>query len=113
LRLGRSNEHLEVVTQGEVSFRWCFEEKQLIDVKKKRSNGMCTVLRQTIRKRLQAKLNEVKAELQRRMHEPIPEQGKWLQSVVRGHLRYYGVPMNHPALALFASKWDATYAVAA
>jgi retron-type reverse transcriptase len=39
---------------------------------KKRSNGRFTVLRQTIRKRLQAKLNEVKAELQRRMHEPIP-----------------------------------------
>ncbi|PYU63586.1 MAG: maturase [Acidobacteria bacterium] len=68
---------------------------------KKRSNGMYTVLRQTIRKRLQAKLNAVKAELQRRMHEPIPEQGKWLQAVVRGHLRYYGVPMNNPALALF------------
>src|SRR6267378_3977512 len=68
---------------------------------KKRSNGMYTVLRQTIRKRLQAKLNAVKAELQRRMHEPIPEQGKWLQALVRGHLRYYGVPMNNPALALF------------
>ena len=62
---------------------------------------MYTVLRQTIRKRLQAKLNAVKAELRRRMHEPIPEQGKWLQAVVRGHLRYYGVPMNNPALALF------------
>ena len=68
---------------------------------KKRSNGMYTVLRQTIRKRLQAKLNEVKAELQRRMHEPIPEQGKWLQAVVRGHLRYYGVPMNKPSLWIF------------
>src|SRR6267378_5071015 len=68
---------------------------------KKRSNGMYTVLRQTIRKRLQAKRNAVKAELQRRMHEPIPEQGKWLQAVVRGHLRYYGGPMNNPALALF------------
>jgi len=68
---------------------------------KKRSNGMFTVLRQTIRKRLQAKLNEVKAELQRRMHEPVPEQGKWLQAVVRGHIRYYGVPMNQPALQLF------------
>src|SRR2546421_2632863 len=68
---------------------------------KKRSNGMYTVLRQTIRKRLQAKLNEVKAELQRRMHESIPELGKWLQAVVRGHIRYYGVPMNKPALYLF------------
>jgi len=68
---------------------------------KKRSNGKFTVLRQTIRKRLQAKLNAVKTELQRRMHEPIPEQGKWLQAVVRGHIRYYGVPMNTPALTLF------------
>jgi RNA-directed DNA polymerase len=68
---------------------------------KKTSNGMYTVLRQTIRKRLQAKLNEVKAELQRRMHEPIPAVGKWLQAVVRGRIRYYGVPMNHTALRLF------------
>ena len=62
---------------------------------------MFTVLRQTIRKRLQAKLNAVKAELQQRMHKPIPEQGKWLAAVVRGHNRYYGVPMNTPALGSF------------
>jgi len=62
---------------------------------------MYTVVRQTIRKRLQAKLNAVKAELQRRMHAPIPELGKWLQAVVRGHNRYYGVPLNQPALFLF------------
>jgi group II intron reverse transcriptase/maturase len=68
---------------------------------KKRSNGRFTVLRQTIRKRLQAKLNEVKAELRRRMHDPIPEQGRWLRSVVGGHIRYYGVPMNGHALSLF------------
>src|SRR6266481_730507 len=68
---------------------------------KKRSNGRFTVLRQTIRKRLQTKLNEVKAELQRRMHEPIPEQGKWLRAVVRGHIRYYGVPLNQNALWIF------------
>src|SRR3974377_278506 len=68
---------------------------------KKRSNGMYTVLRQTIRKRLDRKLNEVKAELQRRLHTPIPELGKWLQAVVRGHIHYYGVPRNQPALSLF------------
>ena len=43
---------------------------------KKRSNGRFTVLRQTIRKRLQAKLGEVKTELRRRMHGPIPAVGK-------------------------------------
>jgi hypothetical protein len=68
---------------------------------KKRSNGRFTVLRQTIRKRLQAKLGAVKAELRRRMHDPIPEVGNWLRSVVGGHIRYYGVPMNHRALSTF------------
>src|ERR1700756_3692796 len=68
---------------------------------KKRSNGRFTVLRQTMRKRLQAKLNTVKAELRRRMHAPIPAVGKWLQAVVRGHIRYYGVPQNHNALWIF------------
>jgi RNA-directed DNA polymerase len=68
---------------------------------KKRSNGRFTVLRQTIRKRLQAKLGEVKTELRRRMHDPLPKVGQWLRTVVSGHFRYYGVPMNMPALAIF------------
>ncbi len=68
---------------------------------KKRSNGMFTVLRQTIRKRLQAKLGEVTTELKRRMHDPVSAVGKWLRSVVGGHIRYYGVPMNGPALTMF------------
>jgi hypothetical protein len=68
---------------------------------KKRGNGRFTVLRQTMRKRLQAKLNEMKAELRRGMHEPIPAVGQWLQAIVRGHIRYYRVLMNKPALVLF------------
>jgi group II intron reverse transcriptase/maturase len=68
---------------------------------KKRSNGRFTVVRQTIRKRLQAKLSDVQAELRRRMHDPIPEVGRWLGLVVGGHIRYYGVPMNGSALSLF------------
>jgi len=71
---------------------------------RKRSNGMFTVLRQTQRSRLQAKLAEVKAELKERMHDPVPEVGQWLGSVLRGHLQYYGVPMNGPALLLFRSQ---------
>src|SRR5487761_1374367 len=65
--------------------------------RKRRGEGK----RETIRKRLQAKLNAVKAELRRRMHQPVLEQGKWLQAVVRGHIRYYGVPMNQHALHIF------------
>ena len=67
----------------------------------KKRNGRFTVLRQTMRNRLQAKLSEVKAQLRHRWHDPIPEVGQWLRSVVGGHIRYYGVPMNGSALALF------------
>ena len=38
-------------------------------------NGKFTVVRQTMRERLRAKLREVKAELRRRWHTPIPEAG--------------------------------------
>jgi len=70
----------------------------------KKRNGRFTVLRQTIRKRVQAKLGEVKAELRRRWHAPIPQVGAWLRSVVGGHLQYYGVPMNGPALRTFRDQ---------
>ncbi len=64
--------------------------------------GRFTVLRQTMRKRMQAKLQAVKLELRRRMHTAIPEHGKYLRAVVLGHLRYYGVPRNGPALWSFS-----------
>jgi RNA-directed DNA polymerase len=67
----------------------------------KKRNGRYTVLRQTMRSRLQTKLNAVKTELRRRWHDPIPEVGQWLRAVVSGHFRYYGVPMNGQALAVF------------
>jgi len=67
----------------------------------KKRNGMFTVFRQTIRERFRAKLKQVKAELRTRLHDPIPEVGKWLGSVVRGHCRYYGVPSNSRALKRF------------
>lgn len=63
--------------------------------------GRFTVRRKTMRKRWQAKLKEVKTELRYRMHHSIPEQGAYLRSVVAGHVRYYGVPMNGPALGAF------------
>jgi group II intron reverse transcriptase/maturase len=67
----------------------------------KKRNGRFTVVRQTIRGRLQAKLGEVKTELRRRLYDPIPQVGAWLGAVVRGHVQYYGVPMNGPAIARF------------
>jgi group II intron reverse transcriptase/maturase len=63
--------------------------------------GRFTVLRQTMRRRWQAKLREVKTELRQRLHDPIPEQGAYLRSVIVGHTRYYGVPRNGPSLTAF------------
>ena len=70
----------------------------------KTAKGWFQVRRLTIRKRMRAKLQEVKAELARRWHEPIPEVGQWLGSVVRGHFQYYGVPLNFHALQSFRTQ---------
>lgn len=67
----------------------------------KRSNGMFTVLRRTMRKRKYSKLKAVKRELRKRMHQRVAEVGNWLHSVIAGHNRYYGVPTNLPALGSF------------
>jgi RNA-directed DNA polymerase len=53
---------------------------------------------------MRAKLREIKVELMRRRHLPIPEQGRWLASVVRGHLAYYAVPGNIVAVAAFRDQ---------
>ena len=60
--------------------------------------GKFALKRRTSAKKLSAKLKEVYAELRRRMHRPVPEVGEWLESVLRGHYRYYGVPYNFAAL---------------
>jgi len=67
----------------------------------KRSNGRYTVIRQTVRSRMSRKLQEIKAELRKRMHEPVPKQGDWLASVVGGFVRYHGVPTNWSAVRHF------------
>jgi hypothetical protein len=73
----------------------------------KTRKGKFIVLRQTMRTRWQAKLKEIKEELRQRMHEPIPEMGRYLRSVVAGHMRYYAVPMNAVSVSNFrlAVSW--------
>ena len=57
--------------------------------------------RKTRRDRMRAKLQDIKVELRRRMHQPIPKQGAWLRQVVTGHFNYYAVPTNSRALSAF------------
>ncbi|MCA1680555.1 MAG: group II intron reverse transcriptase/maturase, partial [Actinobacteria bacterium] len=64
-------------------------------------NGRFKLKRVTSKKKMRAKLKSVKAEMRRRMHLPIPDQGRWLASVLAGHYRYYAVPDNIHALGAF------------
>src|SRR6266508_1706069 len=70
----------------------------------KRRDGRFWVRRITISKRMRAKLREVKDQLKRRRYQPIPEQGRWQASVVRGHRAYYAVPGNRAAVAAFRTQ---------
>src|SRR3984893_7771154 len=63
--------------------------------------GKFQIKRKTRADRMRAKLREIKATLRRRMHEPIPDQGKWLGQVVRGYFNYHAVPTNAGALHAF------------
>jgi RNA-directed DNA polymerase len=60
------------------------------------------LLRKTKRGSMRTKLGEVKKELRRRMHDSVSEQGKWLNSVMRGHYAYFAVPTNSRALSAFS-----------
>jgi RNA-directed DNA polymerase len=63
--------------------------------------GTFRIERRTMAQRFRAKLGEIKAELRRRRHQSVPQQGAWLHSVLVGHYRYYGVPLNIKALQRF------------
>jgi group II intron reverse transcriptase/maturase len=67
----------------------------------KTRKGKFTVLRYTVAKRMRAKLVEIKSELKRRLHWPVPVVGKWLRVVLLGHYRYYGVPGNIRKIGAF------------
>jgi hypothetical protein len=63
--------------------------------------GKFQIKRKTRADRMRAKLQEIKQELRRRMHRPIPAQGKWPRMVVRGYFNYHAVPTNGRALEVF------------
>jgi RNA-directed DNA polymerase len=66
--------------------------------------GAFTVRRKTIGKRLRAKLQEIKQQLRRRMHDPVAQTGEWLRSVVQGYFNYHAVPRNLDSLTAFRDR---------
>lgn len=70
----------------------------------KNRKGNFTVRRKTIAKRMRAKLQGLKRLLVVRRHDPVPDIGKWLQSVVRGYFNYHAVPGNLDSLNMFRER---------
>ena len=70
----------------------------------KTRRGVFQLKRKTQRDRSRAKLREIKEELRQRRHHSIPQQGQWLQQVVRGFFAYHAVPTNMPALVVFRHR---------
>jgi hypothetical protein len=57
--------------------------------------------RTPVRKRMRAKLRQIKEQLKATRHDGVEAQGKWLAQVLRGWLAYYAVPMSAPAITAF------------
>src|SRR6266851_4097580 len=64
-------------------------------------HGKYLLKRKSRRDRMRGKLKEIKEEMRHRMHQPIPEQGRWLAQVVRGYFAYHAVPTNSAAIGAF------------
>src|SRR4051795_6338165 len=67
----------------------------------KTRRGKFQIKRKSRRDRMQAKLQAIKQELRRNIHQPIPQQGRWLQQVVTGYFNYHAVPTNSSTLTAF------------
>jgi RNA-directed DNA polymerase len=63
--------------------------------------GAFLLHRKTRGDRMRARLREIKETLRKRMHAPIPEQGRWLKAVLAGYFAYHAVPTNFRALGAF------------
>lgn len=68
---------------------------------RRHKDGKFTVWRKTIAKRMRAKLREIKEDLMRQRHKPVPEQGRWLRAVVQGYFNYHAVPDNIRQMSIF------------
>lgn len=66
--------------------------------------GRFSLRRYTSRKKLTAKLAELKKEIRKRAFRNHRKVGPWLRAVVKGHYNYYGVPLNSDALARFRDE---------
>ena len=66
--------------------------------------GRFMVLRKTSSKRMRAKLRQIKQLLLARKHDPVPQTGEWLRSIVQGYFNYHAVPGNGRSMGKFREQ---------
>jgi group II intron reverse transcriptase/maturase len=66
--------------------------------------GYFALKRKSRSDRIRVKLKEIKKEMRRQRHQPIPDQGRWLRQVVSGFFAYHAVPTNSRALHTFRHR---------
>jgi len=66
--------------------------------------GWFQVVRRTSKKRMTAKLKEVRRTLMKMRHLPVPAQGVWLRQVLQGYFAYHAVPTNLRLLRSFRTQ---------
>jgi RNA-directed DNA polymerase len=69
-----------------------------------RKTGSFVVRRKTVNKRMRAKLQAIKAEVRKRMHDLLRRTGAWLQTVIRGYFQYHAIPGNTDSLGVFRER---------
>jgi RNA-directed DNA polymerase len=81
-----------------------FDFLGLTHVSGKNRYGWFAVRRMTVRKRMRAKLRQIKQQLRTRMHDPVSQTGGWLKSIVQGYFNYHAVPGNLDSLGMFRER---------
>lgn len=71
--------------------------------------GRFIVQRKTERRRMIAKLKELRRTMKRRRHLPVRDQHTWLAAVLRGHYAYYGITGNSRSLGQFKEQVQLTW----
>lgn len=66
--------------------------------------GWFQVVRTTSKKRMVAKLKDLRRALMAQRHIPVPAQGAWLGRVLQGYFVYYAVPTNLRSLRSFRTQ---------
>lgn len=70
----------------------------------KHINGKFTLLRHSIKKRLKAKLKEIKERLMETRHKSPYDVGRWVQRVLTGYFNYFAVPSNTKCIKVMRTE---------